>query len=361
MSAPSRNLIAALVVSFVAVGLVAGALGAALGGARVANAPAANSDLLTLLAGRREPAAVAGVASSVLAANKSVVRLTAHTAKRGEVPLMDEEVLGAGAMFTTDGWILTYRDVVQPGGKAVSLDAVIGGVRYVVEKTVVDPFSQAAFVKIAGDRLPVMPLVKDPKLAVGDVVYAFDAIGGLLPGMVSAIGMEPSVEPVSSERSALQYRLVMAVPARLGSPIVVADGSAIGVVDRADGEGQIVTVVPFGSISRSAEAALSGGTPGGIMFGVRYRDLESLVVDSVSGKAEERESGSLIVGVVAGSPAERAGLKVGDVIVAVNGEVPTVRAPLSDIVARYAGGATLTVDYRRDGVAKTAMVTLTGL
>jgi serine protease DegQ len=91
------------------------------------------------------------------------------------------------------------------------------------------------------------------------------------------------------------------------------------------------------------------------VFGVRYRDLETLLAEPAN---DDVVVGAKVTAVVSQSPADKAGLRPGDVIVTVNGERVTARNPLADVVARYTAGATLQVEYVRDGANRATAVVL---
>ena len=199
------------------------------------------------------------------------------------------------------------------------------------------------------EPLAVATLGDSDALVVGDQVLAvgspFGFQSSVTSGIISAVGREqqsnPYAEYIQTDASIN--------PGNSGGSLVALDGSVIGIntwIASRTGSGVgIGFALPINTAVRVAEQLRGGG--------VRYGYLGILPTD-----AGEPSDGALVYSVVAGAPAERAGLLAGDVIVAIDGLPIADTRELMRAVAEAGAGTRLSVAVARDGMERDIRVRL---
>ncbi|GAB3221592.1 hypothetical protein GCM10027447_07400 [Glycomyces halotolerans] len=332
------------------VALIAGTLGSAIG------IWATRADVLggTITGAEprtdRDPDSVAGVVEGLM---PSVV--TVLTAGGGN---------GSGFIVSEDGYVLTNHHVVTGGGTepAEQLRVLFSNGELATAEVVgSDPDSDVAVLDLEGEDHPAMVLADSDLVAVGDPVLAVGAPLGLsstvTEGIVSAID-----RPVLTQNSSGEVESVMAAiqtdaainPGNSGGPLTDIGGQVIGIntaiastaADSAEaGSIGIGFAIPINQAKRIADELIATGTASQTVIGAELGDSELGV-----GVTLER--------IVPGSPAEKAGLQDGDVLISFNGKTVTDNTELVALVRKLAPGDTVTVVYERDGEESSAQVTL---
>ncbi|HTK05101.1 MAG TPA: PDZ domain-containing protein [Candidatus Eisenbacteria bacterium] len=268
------------------------------------------------------------------------------------------DALAAGVVLTSDGWIVTYGDgALVKAKRPQDLVAVIGTKAYPMQRAVEDGYSGAAFIKIDAANLPVTAFGSTETLEAGETVYARDAAGGLQKLTVLAYDLAPATAPRdlvwSSER---QHRTIRVAGGDVipGAMVLDRKGEVIGIVTDKNAFGAVV--VPVSGLSGVIGAVLRNKEPSRPYLGVRYIDLSQLTgrdagLPSRGALLAASEDGKMAA-VQKKSPAEDAGLRAGDVIVALDGAQITAKNPLADALIEYAPGDTVTVTVQRARTAK---------
>jgi serine protease Do len=267
--------------------------------------------------------------------------------------------LGSGVIVSADGYLLTNHHVVRDAEKVKvelsdrrTLDAKIVGV---------DAASDLAVLKIEAKGLPVLPFGDSDALRVGDIVLAFGnplGIGQTVTmGIVSAKGRATGVGDGSFE-DFLQTDAPIN-QGNSGGALVSATGQLVGI------NSQIVSPsggnigIGFAIPSRMAETVMTQLVNGGEVrrgqLGVTVQGITSDIAESL-GLSEVK--GALVSAVTKDSPAGRAGLERGDVIVSVDGQAVTDGNALRNRIASLGPGAAVTLAIVRDGHEKTVRATL---
>jgi S1-C subfamily serine protease len=287
----------------------------------------------TTVGGTDEP--VADVAAAL---SPSVVQLET---RRG---------LGSGVIFRADGYILTASHVVA--GSARVTVRLADGTR--LEGTVVgsDDNSDVAVVKVDQTGLPAAPTTDSGAVRVGQMAIAIGSPWGLdqtvTAGVVSSVG-RTIVGPDGVPRAMIQTDAPIN-PGNSGGALADRHGRVIGINDaiysQSGGSDGVGFAVPINTALSVAERLIAGEEIRPAFLGVEG-------TDPTTGPL-----GALITGVVPDSPADQALIKVGDLIIAFNGQRIESFADLGAAVRAAQPGDRVTLSLSRAGEERTVEVTL---
>jgi serine protease Do len=263
--------------------------------------------------------------------------------------------VGSGVIVTKDGYILTNNHVVE---NAETIKVETNDSREFIGKVVGrDPKTDVAVIKIEANNLPALPLADSDKIEVGDIVLAIGNPFGIgqtvTTGIVSAKGratMGLDYEDFIQTDAAIN-------PGNSGGALVDTDGRLVGIntaiLSESGGNQGIGFAVPT-NLARWVMTSLvkSGHVERGFL-GVNIQDLTPELAKQFN---VNRGDGALISGVTPDSPADRAGLKSGDVIVEFNGKAVTDSRHLKLEVAETVAGSSVPMKVIRDGASKTVSI-----
>jgi Do/DeqQ family serine protease len=259
---------------------------------------------------------------------------------------------GSGVIFTSDGSILTNNHVVE---KATRIEVVLRDGRSFKAKVAgTDPAVDLAVVKIDAKNLPAATFADSTKARVGEWVLAIGAPFGLdytlTAGVLSAKGRSIHANEIEDY---LQTDASIN-PGNSGGPLVNLQGQVLGINTVIIGGSGIGFAIPS-SIARSVgEQLQTKGKVSRAWIGVSFQPLSSEIAASL-GKKDTH--GALVASVVPKSPAEKAGIKPGDVIEQVDGQ-PIIESPdLLRAVLLKPVGSKVALSVLRDG--KPLSLTLT--
>lgn len=215
----------------------------------------------------------------------------------------------AGFVISPDGWVLTSTAALPSGDTEVHLGA---GPALPVSETRSDPVSGLSIIKTSATGLTPVPLADQVFPRIGDF--------GVAIGDPAAAGCNASAAMVASDfltdgGAANSYIRLEPMGADLppGSPFVSSAGQAVGVVGSA---GPANSAIPADVVSEIADELLRNSLSPTIRFGFRAEDFDPTLANRLSAS---RSSGTAISLVQAKTPAAKAGLQAGDIVVAVNG------------------------------------------
>lgn len=267
----------------------------------------------------------------------------------GDLPEREfkQKSLGSGFIISSDGYIFTNNHVVEKADKirvklsdGKEYDAVIKGQ---------DANTDIALIKInpAANSLPVVKFGNSDKLRVGDWVFAIGNPFGLeqtvTAGIVSAkgrvIGSGPYDNFIQTDASIN--------PGNSGGPLFNLDGEVVGIntaiVAQAQGIG---FAIPINTAKNLFEDLKTKGKVIRGWLGVAVQDITQEIADNL--KLKETK-GALVGNVIKGEPAEKAGIKTGDIIIAVDDQTIQDTHELLRIVAAIPVGKQVFVTLLRDG------------
>ncbi|MGE5320027.1 MAG: DegQ family serine endoprotease [Hyphomicrobiaceae bacterium] len=270
--------------------------------------------------------------------------------------------MGSGMILDKQGHILTNYHVVSDVDE---IKVQLADNRSFEAKIVgADPRTDVAVIQITGkvpDDLPVVQLGDSDALQAGNLVMAVGAPFGLVQtvtsGIVSAKGR--SDVGITAYEDFLQTDAPIN-PGNSGGPLVNMHGEVIGMntAIATGGSGRFAGVgfaIPSNMIKAMLPTLVKGGQISRGMLGVVIQDVTK---DLAAQFKLPTAAGALVAQVSKGSPAEKAGLQAGDVIVGFNGKAVQDTHQLRNLVAASAPGTRVNLDVIRNGTKQMISVTL---
>ncbi|MDQ5986907.1 MAG: hypothetical protein CSYNP_02642 [Syntrophus sp. SKADARSKE-3] len=259
--------------------------------------------------------------------------------------------LGSGMILDTQGHILTNHHVA---GHATKIDVLLSnGERFTAKRVGTDAKTDLAVIKIsAKGALPHITFGDSDKVEVGEWVVAIGAPRGLdqtvTQGIISAKHRRGISNP-SGYQDFLQTDAAIN-PGNSGGPLLNLQGQVIGVnaviVSESGGFEGIGFTIPSNIASHVAKAIIAHGK---VERGWLGLDISDLTMKSAKTVHVESTNGALVLDIVKGGPAEIAGIKKNDVIVAFGGKAVSDAAMLRNQVADAPIGQDVIVAVKRNG------------
>ena len=279
-----------------------------------------------------------------------------------------EESLGSGIIISPDGYVLTANHVVD-GMDEIKVAIPDGKKEYTAKVVGADPPTDVAVLKIDATGLPAITLGDSDQLEVGDVVLAigdpFDVGESVTMGIVSALGRNGRNIGMPARGYSIQdfIQTDAAInPGNSGGALVDAEGRLIGIntmiKSSSMGNEGIGFAVPINLARNVMERLISGGKVTRGYLGILMRDLNADLAEEFN---LPNPNGVLVNDVMPDGPADRAGIKSGDVIVAFNGKEVDDSHSLQLAVSECAPGSTASVKLIRNGAEKTLTLKLAEL
>lgn len=241
--------------------------------------------------------------------------------------------LGSGVIVSEQGLILTNDHVVA---SADEIEVALADGRKLAARVVgTDPDTDLAVLKVEADNLPAITFAADEKLSVGDVVLAIGNPFGVgqtvTQGIISALGRNHL--GINTYENFIQTDASIN-PGNSGGALINAEGNLIGInsaiYSRNGGSMGIGFAIPA-SIAKQVmeQIAVSGSVTRG-WIGIEAQDITPELAESFK---LAQTQGSLIAGVLRDSPADLAGLKAGDVLLAINDKKVVDSSGMLNIIA----------------------------
>jgi len=268
--------------------------------------------------------------------------------------------LGSGVIVSKEGYILTNNHVVEG---ADELKVTLSDKRAFEAKVVGrDPLTDLAVVKIEGKDLPVAKLGDSDEIQVGDIVYAignpFGLTSTVTQGIVSALGRKVGVIRDSFGIENFIQTDAVINPGNSGGPLVNIRGEVIGIntaiatsSSHYEGYG---FAVPINLAKKIMRDLIDKGKVVRAFLGIAMSDINE---DMAKALGLERPRGVLVQEII-GKPAEKAGIKPGDVIIEIDGQEINRANQVQTIVAQKSPGDKMSIKLIRNGKEKKIEVTL---
>ena len=270
--------------------------------------------------------------------------------------------LGSGVVITEDGYLLTNNHVVD-GADSIRVALNPDGKEYDAKVVGRDPKSDLAVLKVEAQGLTPLRLGDSDQVEVGDVVLAignpFNVGQSVTMGIVGATG-----RAVFGRQSGLEYEDFIQTdaainPGNSGGALVDSQGRLVGIntaiLSRGGGNNGVGFAVPINLARKVAEGIVENGRVIRGFLGVNIQDVTPALASEFGLK---EPTGALVAEVNPRSPAEKAGLKSGDVITTFDGHEVKDSRHLKLMVGQTAPDREVGVEVLRDGKSRKMDVVL---
>ncbi len=237
-----------------------------------------------------------------------------------ETPSQPENSLGSGVIVSPQGLILTNNHVIAT---ADSIEVALSDGRKMSAKVVgTDPDTDLALIKVAAENLPAITFASSDKLSVGDVVLAIGNPFGvgqtITQGIVSALGRTHL--GINIYENFIQTDASIN-PGNSGGALIDTEGNLVGInsaiYSRSGGSMGIGFAIPATLARQVTEQIIAQGNVTRGWIGIEAQDITPELAESFK---LSRPQGALIAGVLRNSPADKAGLRAGDILLAIEGK-----------------------------------------
>jgi serine protease DegQ len=284
----------------------------------------------------------------------SVVNIfTTKGARQPKTPFMDDPLfrrffgdqqedrqfsLGSGVVISPEGYVLTNNHVIET---ADEIEVALADGRKAVAKVVgTDPETDLAVVKINLQNLPAITLGHADQAKVGDVVLAIGNPFGVgqtvTMGIVSALGRNHL--GINTFENFIQTDAAIN-PGNSGGALIDANGNLLGIntaiYSRSGGSLGIGFAIPVTTVKTVMESIISSGQVIRGWIGVEPQDITPELAESFG---LTKRSGAIIAGVLRGGPADKAGIRPGDILMEVEGKPVSDTTDMLNLIAQLTPG-----------------------
>lgn len=304
----------------------------------------------------------------------SVGKPNTNVQKVGEQSLSKnpDALQGSGVLVTNDGLVATYQTaiLIKDADYTVFL---YNGTSYTASLSSIDPLTNIAFLKIDANNVPAIAFANSDDTRPGRRIiliantseeyrnrYSTGVIGNVDKTFNIAGGTV-----ASSEKWEGVFRVDAANTAPyLGGPAIGYNGELIGIVGNAPSDGSFsLFLLPSNAVRTALERKIRNNIDTQAVLGVSYISITKIYAASHN---IARDRGALIytpsgkqgLAVLLGSPAEKAGIRIGDIIIAVSGKEINLDFPLSVAMSSFHKGDTVTLRVLRNGSEQDISITL---
>jgi serine protease Do len=258
---------------------------------------------------------------------------------------------GSGFIVSADGYILTNAHVVAEADEVTV--RTTDRREYTAKVVGLDKRTDVAVLKIEGKDLPVVRLGDPSKLRPGEWVLAigspFTFENSVTAGIVSATGRSmPGEDLVPFIQTDVAVN-----PGNSGGPLFNLNGEVVGInsqiYSRSGGYMGLSFAIPIDVANNVRQQLVSTGKVTRGRIGVQIQEVNAQFADAFG---LDRPRGALVGQVIDGGPAEKAGVKTGDVILSVNGKLVERSAALPGVISAIKPGDSAKVEVWREGASK---------
>ena len=308
-------------------------------------------------------AEVANRVSSSVVSIMTEIKTTSYNFFYGQTESTGEAA-GTGIIVSKDGYILTNKHVIEGATKIyVVLDD--GTVYKDVKLVGTDPLNDVAFLKIEDvDDLAAATLGDSKTITVGEQVIAIgNALGQyqntVTSGIISGTGRSLTATDSSYQNAETLTDMIQTDAAinsgNSGGPLVNAAGEVIGINTAVSSGNNIGFAIPIASVKGMLNSILASGEAKRAYAGISYAGIDaSIAIENDL----DSTFGAYVSSVIKGSPAEKAGLKKEDIILAVDGVKIGASTSLGTLLGEHSAGDTITLTILRDNNKSTVTLTL---
>jgi len=297
----------------------------------------------------------------VAEAGEAVVNISTEQKERlahqggQQVVLKGGRASGSGFVISEDGYIVTNQHVVQNADKILvkfkdrhELNAQVIGF---------DKATDIALLKVQATQLPVIKIGLPEQLKVGEWVVAIGSPFGFEQSVTAGI-VSAKNRAVAPETYVPFIQTDVAInPGNSGGPLFNLDGEVVGInswiLSQTGGYMGMSFAIPIDVVMNVSEQLKKTGKVSRGWLGVQLQEVSVALTQLL---AMERTRGAMVSEVFSDSPAERAGLMVGDVILAIAGQTIETAMELPPKIGILMAGDTTALEIIRKGETKTLQV-----
>jgi len=266
--------------------------------------------------------------------------------------------LGSGVIVSTSGYVLTNHHVVEA---ADEIEVALADGKKLLAKVVGnDPETDLAVLRVNAEDLPAISFGSSEALRVGDIVLAIGNPFGVgqtvTSGIISALGRTGL--GINTFENFIQTDAAIN-PGNSGGALVDANGNLIGIntaiFTRTGSSAGIGFAIPVSTAKMVLDQIVKSGAVTRGWIGVEVQEITPPMAESFKLSGTR---GALIAGVLRGGPADKAGVKPGDVLVEVQGKPVADPAGMLNLIAALAPGQSAKVRLKRQGQDVDATVTV---
>ncbi len=241
--------------------------------------------------------------------------------------------LGSGVVVSPEGYIITNHHVIE---SADEIEVALADGRTMPAKIVgTDPETDLAVLKVAAEKLPAITFADPDQSKVGDVVLAIGNPFGVgqtvTQGIISALGR--SHLGINTFENFIQTDASIN-PGNSGGALIDTNGHLVGVnsaiYSRSGGSMGIGFAIPVSLAKQVMEQIIRQGSVVRGWVGIEAQDITPQLAESFR---LSHTQGSLIAGVLPNSPASKAGLKPGDILLEINGNRVVNSSSMLNLIA----------------------------
>jgi len=316
-----------------------------------------------------EEQAVINAYQSVLPSVVSIIISQPAANLNGDISLQDTGG-GTGFFVSNDGYIITNKHVVSSSDVDYTV-ITSDGKEYVGSVLARDPLYDIAIVKVEGKGFKPIKMADSDKIKIGQTALA---IGNVLAefsntvtrGIVSGIG-----RTITASGAGLTETIEGAIqtdasinPGNSGGPLINLNGEVMGINTAMDRSGEALGfAIPINNVKEAFNNFKTNGRIVRSYIGVRYVMLNRSIARAYQLPYEQ---GAYIMvrnnqgdpGVVPSGPADKAGIKGGDIILQINGQTLTMQKPLANIIAQFKPNTIIMAKVLRQGTELNLKITL---
>ncbi|WP_245559208.1 Do family serine endopeptidase [Chitiniphilus shinanonensis] len=257
--------------------------------------------------------------------------------------------LGSGVIVSHDGYIVTNNHVVE---SADEIQVALADGRTAEARLIgTDPETDLAVIRIELPNLPTVAFADDSRAEIGDVVLAIGNPFGV--GQTVTMGIISATKRtqlgINTFENFIQTDAAIN-PGNSGGALIDAHGDLLGIntaiYSRTGGSLGIGFAIPASSVKQVMEALIKEGSVVRGWLGVEPQDVTEELASSFKLK---QARGALVAGVVRGSPADTAGLKPGDIVLAIGGQEVGDTLAMLNLIAALKPDQQVDIRLFRDG------------
>jgi len=352
-NAPAKQSNSFFIIASLVIALIAGGIGATIG--RTSSSNISGSFVSTENTVERAPGSIADLAARVI---PGVVSISVVASSGSDT--------GSGFFLSNDGYVLTNNHVVEAAANGGSITVAIStGKKYSAKIVGRDASYDLAVIKIDVTGAPTLQLGDSEKVQVGDAVIAIGSplglAGTVTSGIISAKNRPVTTGTGSGESSFINALQTDAAinPGNSGGPLVDATGAIVGINSAiaslgssAGGQSGSIGLgfaIPINQAKKTAEQLIKTGSATypimGIAVDTRYTGNGALISTAANG-------------VISGGPADKAGIKAGDLIIAIDGVEIASSDELIVAIRSHNVGDKVKIKFTRNTVTREVSVIL---